>query len=209
MSQSLTPRQIVHLTPAFHRGAAESSVALEQWLNTAMALSVDSVDQCPLDSAIGVLGMEDCPVCVAVMAMRGTLTGHMLLAFDDASGLVIPDLLLSRQPGTSAHWHDVETSCVLETMNIAGSAYLNGVARDLKERSGQSIELIPSPPRFHRDFAESVLEAAFMNQALNMNDVVFAQTRFELAGVPVHWTFLLIPDPESLKMLANILQSIP
>lgn len=208
MSPPLTSRQITQLTPAFHRGAAESSIALGRWLNTAVTLSVDRVDHCPLDKAISLLDVEDQPVCVAVMEMQGTLTGHMLLAFDDDSGWAIPDLLLSRAPGTSVTWDEVERSCVLETMNIAGSAYLNGVATDLKNRSQRRIELIPSPPQFHRDFAESVLEAAFMEQAINMNDVVFAQTRFELSGKPVHWTFLLIPDPESLEGLSSILRSM-
>ena len=208
MSQPFTPRQIVQLTNAFHRGAAESSMALGRWLSTDVALSVDTVDQCPLDTAISVLGAGETPVCVAVMEMQGTLTGHMLLAFEDSSGLAIPDLLLSREAGTSSEWGDVEISCVLETMNIAGSAYLNGVAHDLKEQSRQSIELIPSPPTFHRDFAECVLESAFMDQALSLNDVVFARTRFDLAGAPLRWTFLLIPDPASLETLSRILIGI-
>jgi chemotaxis protein CheY-P-specific phosphatase CheC len=209
MSQPFTPRQIAQLTNAFHRGAAESSLALGHWLNASVTLSIDAVDQCPLEVAISVLGAGENPVCVSLMEMEGTLAGHMLLAFDDASGLAIPDLLMTRVPGTSSQWSDLEISCVQETMNIAGSAYLNGVARDLTERSGQSIELIPSPPHFLRDFAESLLESAFMDQALAVNDVVFARTRFDLAGQPLRWTFLLIPNPESLKILSDILASFP
>jgi chemotaxis protein CheY-P-specific phosphatase CheC len=129
----------------------------------------------------------------------------MLLAFNDASGLALTDLILARTPGSAESWGDVESSCVLETMNIAGSAYLNGIARDLSERLRTTIDLLPSPPIFLRDFAESLLETAFLDQAIVGSDVVFAEARFEMMGQPLQWTFLLIPDPTSLKRLSEIL----
>ena len=205
----LTPRQIDQLTVAFHRGAAEASDALARWLNSPLTISIDSVDQCPLAAAIEILGVGDAAICVALMEMEGTLSGHMLLAFDDASGMAMSDLLLSQLPGTASKWGDVEVSCVLETMNIAGSAYLNGIAHDLTERGDLPCELIPSPPKFLRDFAESLLQSAFMDQAFAGGDVVFARTRFDLAGQPLQWTFLLIPDPTSLNTLAELLSQLP
>lgn len=201
-------QQVSQLTKAFHRGAAESSSALAQWLNAPMNISIDSIDQCPLEIAIGVLGEADAAVCMCLMEMRGTLTGHMLLAFDDVSGLALSDMLMSRPPGTAAEWGEVEISSVQETMNIAGSAYLNGIADDLSERSKQKFELIPSPPNFLRDFAESLLESAFMDQALISSDVVFAKARFDLCGQPLRWTFLLIPDPVSLQKLSETLANL-
>lgn len=208
ISGPFNERQITQLTKAFHRGAAESSSALAQWLNSAMNMSIDAVDQCPLETAIGVLGAADSAVCMCLMEMQGTLTGHMLLAFDDVSGLAMSDLVMAREPGTASAWGEVEISSVLETMNIAGSAYLNGIARDLSERSKRKFELIPSPPQFLRDYAESILESAFMDQAIAASDVVFARARFDLSGQPLRWTFLLIPDPGSLQILSEILANL-
>jgi chemotaxis protein CheY-P-specific phosphatase CheC len=202
-------REIAQLTQAFHRGAAEASQALAGWLNAQTEMSIDAIDQCPLDAATGVLGETDDAVCMCLMEMQGTLTGHMLLAFDDASGLAATDLLLGRAPGTAQSWGDVEISCVQETMNIAGSAYLNGIARDLSQRSGRKFELIPTPPLFLRDFAESLLETAFLNQACAGSEVVFAKARFDLSGRPLRWTFLLVPDPASLARLSELLTQLP
>lgn len=201
-------QQIAQLERAFHQGALDSSTALEQWLRVSMSMSIDAVDQMALENVTGILGQADAAVCICVMEMQGTLTGHMLLAFDDASGLAVTDLLLSREPGTSVDWGDIETSCVLETMNIAGSAYLNGIARDLTDRSGKIVELIPTPPVFLRDFAESVLETAFLDQAVAGTDLVFAKACFVLQGQPLHWTFLLIPDPDSIQRLSDILSKL-
>jgi len=139
------------------------------------------------------------------MQMEGTLTGQMVLAFDDASGLSLSDLLLGNPPGTAAEWGEVEISSALESMNILGSAYLNGMAEFLSEAVDETVSLIPSPPVFFRDFAESLLETAFMEQAAAGSHILFARARFELHGRPLNWTFLLIPDPGSLKKLSEIL----
>lgn len=204
-SQSFDESQIAELTKAFHRGAAAASSALGQWLNANVQMAVDGVDLCPLSAAIGVLGDGDLSICMSLMEMRGSLSGHMLLAFDDASGLALSDLLLGRASGTGHEWGEVEISCVQETMNIAGSAYFSGVAKDLTARAKTKVELVPSPPLFLRDFAESLLESAFMDQALASSDVLFARTRFDLADQPLRWTFLLIPDPPSLGRLSELL----
>lgn len=208
-SQPFSSRQIEHLARAFHRGAAESSAALGSWLSAATTVTIESVDQCPLEHATSVLGDGDGAVCMCIMQMQGTLEGQMLLAFDDASGLAMADLLLGRPGGTSQEWGEMEISAALETMNIAGSAYLNGIARDLSEHGGGRVSLIPTPPTFLRDFAESLLEAAFVEQAAAGRYIVFAQAKFELQGNPLRWTFLLVPDPSSLKRLTEILAGSP
>lgn len=211
MSEAAVPftgRQLDQLARAFHRGAAESSAALGQWLAAPTTISIESVDQCPLEAATSVLGDGDAAVCMCLMQMQGTLTGQMLLAFDDASGLAVTDLLLARSQGTAVEWGEIEISSALETMNIAGSAYLNGIAGDLSERGTGAVELIPTPPVFLRDFVESLLETAFLDQAAAGSQIVFAKARFEMRGNPLRWTFLLIPDPSSLTRLSEILAGL-
>lgn len=207
-SRPYSDTQLSQLTSAFHRGAAESAAALSRWLNAEMLAAIDEVDQCQMEAAMDLLGEGEGAVCATLMEMQGTLSGHMLLAFDDASGLALADLILRRPAGTSADWTALEISCVLETMNIAGSAYLNGIAADLSERSGGRVELIPSPPNFVCDFAGSLLQSAFVDSLSPAGHVVYAEIQFQLSGRPLQWTFLLIPDPGSMNTLAEILQGL-
>jgi hypothetical protein len=72
---------------------------------------------------------------------------------------------------------------------------------------GTRVSLIPSPPGFFRDFAESLLESAFIGQAISGSYVLFARTRFEIQEKLLNWTFLLIPDPPSLEKLTEILNT--
>jgi chemotaxis protein CheC len=201
----LTSGQLERLTQAFHAGAAMGSQAIQCWLMAPADISIDSADECPLEMATAVLGESGEVVGMCAMQMEGTLTGQMVLAFDDSSGLSLSDLLLGKPPGTATEWGEVEISSALESMNILGSSYLNGMSRFLSEGSNETVSLIPSPPVFFRDFAESLLQTAFMEQAAAGSHILFARARFELHGRPLNWTFLLIPDPGSLKKLSEIL----
>lgn len=203
-----TSAQLERLTQAFHAGAHTGSDAMRGWLTAPAEISIDSADECSLELATGVLGQSGDVVGMCLMQMEGTLHGQMVLAFDDASGLSLSDLLLGNPPGTAKEWGDVEISSAQESMNILGSAYLNGMSRFLTEGSGEKTTLIPSPPIFYRDFAESLLETVFIEQASSGNHVLFARARFELHGCPLNWTFLLIPDPPSLSKLSQLLTKL-
>jgi chemotaxis protein CheY-P-specific phosphatase CheC len=65
--------------------------------------------------------------------------------------------------------------------------------------------LLPSPPSFHRDFAESLMQFALMSQAVAGDQVIVARTRFEIDTAPVHWTLLFIPDAKSMLRLPGLL----
>ncbi len=124
----LTAEQLELLQTTFHQGAAASSVALAKWLSKPTQISVDVVEQLSLHEATGVLGVGEDPMCFCCVEMTGLLTGELILAFDDASGLALADMLLDQPRGTAREWGEMETSAALETTNILCCAYLNSLA---------------------------------------------------------------------------------
>lgn len=207
--EALSTEHLQKLLPAVQRGAAECSQAISAWCSAPLSMTVERVGQSTLQQATGLLGSGDSAVCACLMGMHGSCTGQMLLGFEDISGLTLADLILGRPDASTNVWGEVEISAAMETMNIAGSAFLNGLAADLAERSGRDIRLLPTPPVFHRDYAASLLESAFMDQALSDSQLVYTETRFELCGRPIAWTFLWIPGAESIGDLRTLLQSLP
>ncbi|MFM7056556.1 MAG: hypothetical protein ACKO2P_06500 [Planctomycetota bacterium] len=206
--EALSPELLQKLIPAVNRGAAECSQAISAWCAAPLSMTVERVGQSSLQQATGLLGSADSAVCACLMGMLGSYTGQMLLGFEDASGLTLADLILGRPDAATSVWGDVEISAAMETMNIAGSAFLNGLGTELAERSGLPIRLLPTPPVFLRDYAASLLQSAFMNQALTDSLLVYTETRFELCGRPLAWTFLWIPDADSLDDLRRLLESL-
>jgi len=201
----LTDQQLAALTDVFRHGSDDASAALSRWLGRPARISVEQVEQVPLGDATVVLGDCEGPVCFCAMALQGRVTGELILAFDDASGLALADLLLERRVGTSIDWGEVERSAALETANIIGCAYLNTLARCFPDTDAGSHELVPSPPTFARDFAESMVQSALMNQALMSDFVFLTRTEFCIQDAPVHCDLLFVPDGDCLEDLREML----
>ena len=207
----LSNQQLQTLGAVFQRGAAQASAALEGWLERPSLITVDAVEQRDLHEVANILGPGEDPICFCSAEISGRFTGEMILAFDDASGLVLADMLLKQPRGTAVEWNEMETSAALETTNILGCAYLNALARVLPDAAHGASELLPSPPRFRRDFAESLLQFALMAQAVATNYVFLAKSRFQVDATPIHWTLLFVPDAESMSKLRSLLpeEAIP
>lgn len=200
-----TSTQLVALADLFRAGAVETTTALSRWLDRPAQMTVERVDQFTLHDATEVLGDSESPVAACVMEMHGRITGQLILAFDDVSGLSLADLLLGNPAGTAKSWTELERSAAQETANIVGCAYLNSLAR-LFQESESSHEVLPSPPRFTHDYPQSLLEFALMNQAAASDVVFLTETEFNIDGAPVNWKLLFVPDSASLTVLADVLQ---
>ncbi|MBS0262809.1 MAG: chemotaxis protein CheC [Planctomycetes bacterium] len=197
----LNDQQLAALTKLFAHGSTDASAALSRWLGRPAQIKISRIEEVALATAAEVLGDPELPVCFCAMSLQGALTGELILAMNDASGQALADLLLSRPLGTSRTWGEVEISAALETANIIGCAYLNALAQMLPD----GTELLPTPPRFARDFAESLMEFALMNQAAVSDTVFLTQTEFQIAESPVDCHLLLVPDPESVTVLQGLL----
>lgn len=201
----LSEQQLRKLTSLFRHGSDEASVALSRWLGRPSQISVEQVEQIPLEEATEVLGDQESPVCSCSMVLKGQVGGQLLLVFGDASGLALADLLLGNPVGSSSEWGEIQQSAALETANIIGCAYLNSLSRCVPETESWSPEMLPSPPRFTRDFAEALLEFALMNQAMASDLVFLTRTEFRIENAPVNCNLLFVPDADCLSALRETL----
>ncbi len=201
-----TPSQLAALQSSFHLGAEEASTALAKWIGKPSVVEIDSLEQLPLEEATSLLSDGDGPLCFCTVELQGLLTGEMILVFDDASGLALADLLLQQPQGTATEWNELAVSAALETTNILCCTYLSSLSRSFSKTDGAD-ELLPSPPKFQRDFAESLLEFALMGQAVASDQVLLARTTFEIDANPVNWTLLFVPDADSMSRIPALIAS--
>ena len=205
MEPPLSSSQLRRLAEALHLGAKKASQAMAIWLSVPTLVEFDSVDQLPMHDAPDVLGGADQELCFCLMEMTGSLTGQIILAFDDSCGLSLSDLLLDHPIGTAADWGDVEQSAALETTNIIGSAYLNSLTKQLTEPRGETLELMPLPPTFRREFVESLLQTAFLGQVMASDFIFVARAKFQIRGQLLNWSMLFVPDATSMSRLRELL----
>ena len=186
---------------AFHRGAEDASAALGKWLDRPVRLVVERFESLPIVAASAVLGSGDEPVCGCAMRITGAVSGLLLLAAADRAGLSLAETLLERPAGSSASWGELERSGFVETANIVGCAYLNAICAVLGPEESDGI--LPSPPVFLRDYPESVMEAALLEQPLVADTVLLAQTGFFIDGASFRCGLIFVPDADSLQNLTG------
>ena len=197
-------RQIHTLGVHLRSASADASVALARWIGWEAEIVFERVQQAGMAEAAGILGDSEQPIAACLMTIQGWLTGHIGLAFDDASGLAVADLVVGRPVGTSSAWGELEQSAVQETSNIVGCAYLNALAR-ISPRIDPTHTLLPTPPLFHRDYAPALLEFALVDQAQVSDLVLLTETEFRIEGSTARWDLLFIPDAEGLLGLKEFL----
>jgi chemotaxis protein CheC len=223
MQTALTAKELHLLRMIFDRGTEAASHALSKWLGHEIRLTVSVVNEVEMGQAVELLGPPESLVAACSMGLSGWLTGLILLVFKDSSGLALSDLLLHQPLGTSTTWGELEESAAKETTNIVGCAYVNALASHLpnaaaqvdsrdaspRQRQGARGDLVPTPPTFVHEFAGSLLEFAFMEQALELDQVLVIRSdlRADRPGLSLDWTLLFIPSRASRQALeASLLE---
>ena len=105
-----------------------------------------------------------------------------------------------------------------------GCAYVNALASHLPRPPAQAScrsetrknreneadgDLVPTPPTFVHEFAGSLLEFAFMEQAMELDQVLVirSELRADRPGLNLDWTLLYIPSRASRHALeASLLE---
>ncbi len=221
MQTGLSASQLHLLRMIFDRGTEAASQALSKWLGQEIRLTLSVVDEVEIAQAAELLGEPEALVAACSMGLYGWLTGLIILVFKDSSGLALSDLLLNQAIGTTTTWGELEVSAAKETANIVGCAYVNALASHLpsvpanvpagdaggaKERAA-SGDLVPTPPDFVHEFAGSLLEFAFMEQAIELDQVLVFRSdlRVDRPGLCLDWTLLFIPSRASRHALESSL----
>lgn len=209
----LTQHQLAQLGDLIRVGSNDASIALSTWLARDVKVRVEQLQQVSLETAVEQLGPVAQVVCACCMRVTGGINGQLLLGFDDASGLLLCDMLLNRE-SPSTQWGDLEVSAAMETTNIVGCAFLNSLSQvfptsstpEQRQDDSPPSTWIPTPPAFVRDFAAAIMQFALMDQACEFDAVLLAQTKFTIDETPIKWQLLLIPDADDLARLGKVLE---
>jgi chemotaxis protein CheY-P-specific phosphatase CheC len=208
MIENAGPLSADHLSAlqaVFREGSLEASRALGRWLGKTSLVSIDTFVQLPLAEATQILGDGETPILFGGVQIRGSLSGDMILAFDQQGGQSLVEMLLGPNEA-SKPWNELSVSAVLETTNIVSCAYLNRLSRRL-ESNNYAVSLLPSTAEFKQEYPQSLLEFALMGQAMRYDHALIAETLFEIQGTRLNWTLLFLPDAESMEKLSQLLDA--
>jgi chemotaxis protein CheC len=191
----LGPRQIDALQELATIGCGAAVTALGRLTGRQLHMDVPETwageDPGAIADFLGALGQE--LVAVAVR-LDGLLEGHLVLALPAADAARLAGLLGWPVPA-SGSWGELAESAVMESGNIAGSAFVSAVARLVGRR------LLPSVPRLARGGGKICLDRLVPRE---IGRVALA-TRFGCGDPHLEGLVLLMPEPERILGLLTAL----
>ncbi|HIQ21892.1 MAG TPA: chemotaxis protein [Planctomycetes bacterium] len=189
------------LRELFASATHDASAAMCRWTEGLITVTLDEVQEIPLEDVASELKIGDELLTMVVLALQGEVGGNMILVFDETNGRQLAASLLGRQPGTDPQWSELEISALTETGNILGCAYMNALTRLI------DTELFPSAPYFIQDYGISVLQQALMAQAMTGDDLLICRIGFRRKTQELDWRVIFVPNQGMRQALEGALHS--
>lgn len=202
--RELKELQVDALREVANIGAGHAATALSQLTNRRIMISVPQIKVTRVEDVGELLGDPEEVVAAVLMHMLGDLTGRTLFVMTEPSTRLLCDLLLRRQPETTAAFHDLEQSAIKEAGNILGGAYMNALSDFM------GMMLLPSFPSLVVDQAAAVISTAVVGFGTDRDFVFCVESDFHFdldeAGHHLKGHFLLLPDLASLRAIFDAIR---
>lgn len=132
----------------------------------------------------------------AFVDLLGDAPFKFLFYVDVKDSLLLTDLILRKELGTTKEFNLYAQSAVQEIGNILASAITNVFASDFQ------ISMRPSPPTVVNDFASTIFSEYIMNTSPDRNSILLIESIFQVVSENIHCQMFIMPSGDSDKILS-------
>ncbi|HAV92037.1 TPA: CheY-P-specific phosphatase CheC [candidate division WOR-3 bacterium] len=182
-------------------GGGHAATVLSQLINRKVMVSVPKVHIISSEDVYRIINNEDEIVTGCLVKFLGDLTGRTLLIFPRDQSMLLVDMVMGKEEGTTTILSEIEQSAIKEVANIVISSYLTALSDFL------NMLILPSVPNLVIDVGSAVLTSAYIDFSVNKDIVFCVETEFsfEEDSQNLKGYLILLPDPVSLKKLLDFL----
>lgn len=179
----------------------KSSNAFSKIVKTGARIEMEKAYFAEIAAASARAYQEDSEVVGAFIDLQGDAPFKFLFYVNDKDSLILTDLILRKEIGTTKEFNLYAQSAVQEIGNILASAISNVFSADF------DIAVKPTPPVVVHDFAGTVFEEYLLDVASEKNEVLFIESKFCVVANNIRCSMFLLPYPGSEKVLTYISKS--
>ncbi len=200
---NLTAEQLDILKEIGSIGAANSATALSQLLCKKVSINVPQVKLLGAEQLFESSFLSQ-PQEIGIAAssnILGTLTGGMLVLFSQKSALLMIDILMRREIGSTQFFNIMDASALSECSSILCCSYLNAITEFLS-----LYKLVPSINQIYMDRIENlmkILVKGFVDS--NVGYILPIENNLVIEEIQVNLFVIFLLNLESIK---KILQSV-
>lgn len=195
----LNETQLDALMEISNVGVGHAATAFSQLLGVQVDIKVPDVAITDISEVPDKLGGADTPVVLMLLKMLGDAKGDLVIIFPKPSADKMVAMLLRQDVSETDIFTDMAQSALREVGNILASAYLSALGSML------NLSLIPSTPSVAYDMLGAAVDAVLVDIASSENKALMVETQLFIKDETLHGSFFLMPEPESIDVLLNIL----
>lgn len=182
-------------------GGGHAATVLSQLINKKVMVSVPKVHIVSSEDVYRIINNEDEIVTGVLLKFLGDLTGRTLLIFPRDQSMLLVDMVMGREEGSTSILTEIEQSAIKEVANIVISSYLTALSDFL------NMLILPSVPNLVIDVGSAVMTSAYIDFSSNKDIVFCVETEFSFDEEQQNLKgyLILLPDPISLKKLLDFL----
>jgi len=197
----LTELQLDALRELGNIGASHSATSLSQMVDSPIDITVPAIAMERIGGIPTIVG--DVKVVGLLLEIRegDRSLGQLYNLFPEKSALNIVDRMMGQPLGTTAAIDEMGQSAIMEVANILTSAFCDAMADFL------GITVLPSPPRFVCDMADSIVQNTLVEFSLVSDDVIVFRTDLLDRERNYEGYVILFPNPEMLERMLAILEA--
>lgn len=180
----------------------KASQAFSKIVKTGARIEMEDARFVDISEATAAACQNDSSVVGSIIDLGGDAPFKFLFFVSAADSLVLTDLILRQEVGSTKEYGLYTESAVQEIGNILASAISNVFSADFQ------IVSKPTPPIVVNDFAGTVFEEFVVDIASEKNEMLIIESRFCLVKNDISSSMFLLPYPGSEKVLSYISKTI-
>jgi chemotaxis protein CheC len=202
--ENLNEYQLDALQETGNIGCSHAATAVSQMISKPINISVPLIKIKKISELKKILKSisEDTEKIVGVyLELTDEFLGSILFLFPIKSALILADLLMFQDIGTSKELDEMGQSAITEVGNVVVSAYTNALGQFLNST------VMLSPPSFSMDMPDQFLDKISENLGKNTSHALVFDIEFSGENNLFKSYFVLLPSPRSLDFLLEKLAS--
>ena len=181
-------------------GSGNAATALAQFLNRKIDMTVPKAKILPFRDVAQLIGGPEEKVMGIFLRVMGDISGKFLLLIPEEASIKLLHALMPGFEISAPHrMGEMEISCMREVGNILAGAFLNALS------ILTNTTILNSLPTLAFDMAGALIDTVVADMAVVSDHVLMLETSFVESEEDLKLHIFLLPDPDSLGHLLDLL----
>jgi chemotaxis protein CheC len=181
-------------------GAGNASTALSQFINQKVEMAPPEVTTLTVKDVPQFVSKGFPIIIMVVLEVEGDVGGHILFIFDEKNAVMMIDLLMGQDPGSTSSLSEIGVSALKEVSNVMSGAYLQVLGNMI------NLTLSMTPPYFTAgspfEIPKFIIEHCVKEQEIT----ICLKSNLSISRkLQVYGSLMFIPSAASLGRLINLL----